>query len=159
MSKNEIKAPDSSDATCDKRTITGTNKVIESILKRALDVFVTNPEDFVALNGSAINEYNTVSSVAASSVTNVITYTVPVGFNFYFSRAQVSGNNKAVFEVLIDGQVEAKKRTYFTHYNESFAFDLLKLSAGQVIIVRVTHNRPMVGDFEARIVGYLIESA
>lgn len=107
------------------------------------------------LSGSVVNTYNEITSIAASTTTSLVTYTVPVNTTAILSRIQVSGSNIATYEVLVDAAKQAKKRTYFGgSLNEVFEFGNiggLSLTAGQVVLVRVTHSRPMVGDFEGRI--------
>lgn len=102
------------------------------------------------------NIYNEITSVPTSVLSSIITYTVPPSSNFFFSLAEVAGTNTANYSIYIDGSVIARKYTYFGgELNADFEFDNYKLTAGQVITVKVIQNRPYVGDFAGRILGTL----
>ncbi len=103
--------------------------------------------------GTSVNEYDTAAAVAKDTPTTIVSYTVPVGKTFYFKGVEASGENRAKYDVLIGGSVEATKRTYQPVFNAEFLFYNHKVTAGTVILVRVEHNRPNAGDFEARISG------
>lgn len=109
--------------------------------------------------GSTFNDFNNISSVPNSSLTNVLTYTVPALSTLKLCRIEVSGNNIATFEVWINGSLEARKRTIWGQgLNEEFIFETnlaggLVVPGGQVVQIKVIHFRPNPGDFEARLLG------
>ncbi|NIQ16878.1 MAG: hypothetical protein GTO02_21595, partial [Candidatus Dadabacteria bacterium] len=78
-------------------------------------------------------------------------------FDLY--RVEFSGNNIATYSAEIGGVVNAKKRTYFGgNLFGAFPFEGLTIAAGQVVRLRVIHSRPLVGDFEGRILGALTDA-
>lgn len=115
--------------------------------KTALDVnIIDSPE------GSSVNDFNDVTSVATSVLTTINTYTVPVGTTGIFKQVAVSGTNIAKYEVLLNGSVIDRAYTYFgAPLSVEFKFNDTTLAAGDIILVRVIHNRPNTGDFNARI--------
>ena len=68
-------------------------------------------------------------------------------------KIEFSGTNIAEYELVINGNTQDKKRTYFGNsLNGIFDFNNgLIIPAGQTIEVFVIHNRSNVGDFNARI--------
>lgn len=70
----------------------------------------------------------------------------------YLQKIELSGTNIATFELFIDGILTDRKLTFFNGNLENlFNFDQgLNISAGQVIVVKVYHNRPDPGNFTAR---------
>lgn len=99
------------------------------------------------------NIYAQVTSVASSTLTTIVSYTVPSDKSFVLNHVQVSGENIATYTVEIDSVVQALKRTYFTQYNAEFDFSGLEVAANSVVRVRVVHTSPATGDFDARILG------
>ena len=106
-------------------------------------------------NGEALNIYGSASSVAASTLTTIVTYTVPAGKVLLLKEFEASGCNISEFTVFKDAAVIAFKRSYWCDFNVSFLFHGYKLIAGEVAILKAEHARPSVGNFEARIVGVL----
>lgn len=110
---------------------------------------------------SLVNTYASISSVASSTTTTIVSYTVPALSTFYLLEAESSGNNIAIFELVIDGSVEGMWRTWFsTEAGKTWNFRAglnrgFSIDAGKIILIRVTHTRPSVGDFEGRIYGIL----
>jgi hypothetical protein len=104
---------------------------------------------------SNMNETASVSSVASSTNTNLITYTVPSAKTLYLNVVEVSGTNIAKFTVKIDDTIEGLRRTFYGNLNEDFNFHGLKLTAGQVLKVEVFHQNSVAGDFDVRLTGDL----
>jgi hypothetical protein len=109
--------------------------------------------------GLKINIYSEVSVVISSSETVILTYTVPPLKKLYLEQVDAGGDNIAEYKILIDSQVEAKKRTYFgssldieAKFGENNGICLI---AGTTIDVTVIHYRPNASDFDCRIVGVL----
>lgn len=121
-----------------------------------LDVNIINtsaiPVTITGAPGTSINDFNEVTSVASGVLTTINTYTVPGGTTSFLKRIAVSGTNIARYEVLIDGNLVDRAYTNFgTQLNAYFDLDDTELTAGQVVLVRVLHDRPDVGDFNCRI--------
>lgn len=100
-----------------------------------------------------ISNYAEITSVASSITTSILTYTVPPATTASLHNVDVSGTNIATYEVLLNTVVIDKKRTYFGGaLNEVFNFNkCVDLIAGDTLLIRVTHSRPSLGDFNARI--------
>lgn len=106
--------------------------------------------------GQIFNNYNEILSVANGVTTNIVSYTSGAGTTNYLQKVSFSGTNIAAYELLVNGVVIVKKYTYFSGpLNDEMVFnDSLKgllIPTGQIVTVRVTHNRPDVGNFNARI--------
>jgi hypothetical protein len=127
-----------------------------------------NPDGSINVNvqnssggNDVISEFAEITSVPLSTMTDILTYTVPAGFTLKLAKIEVSGSNIATYEVTVDGTLEARKRTWFSGpISETFNFETaaaggFPVLAGSVIKVRVIHGRPMLGDFEARLIGEL----
>lgn len=103
---------------------------------------------------TALSEFGSVTSVANATLTTIVSFTVPVSRKLILDRVEVSGDNKARYQVEIGGSVNAVKRTYWCDFNEDFEWDRFELTAGTLIRVQVEQNsRPDTGDYEARIIG------
>lgn len=106
--------------------------------------------------------FDSVSSVAAGPTVTIISYTVPALSTFRLYSVEFGGSNIGTYELRFNGVLQAKKRTWFNgELSGTFEFlppskDGIELAAGTIITVRVNHNRPNVGDFEARIFGLLV---
>lgn len=96
--------------------------------------------------------YNEITSLAANTLTTIISYTVPVGNVGTLKQISASGGNIATYTVRKNGTIIDKKRTYFSGpFNVDFNFNNLTLNAGDIVLVEVVHGRPMVADFNANI--------
>lgn len=108
---------------------------------------------------TSVNTFNEISSLASGSETIVATYTAPVAKVSYLIRAEGSGENIARYRVFLNGSPIARRYTYFggalntdfEFMNDDMELPGLKLVVGDIITVRVLHNRPTVADFSARI--------
>ena len=132
--------------------------------KPAKNVCIANGENEavpvfeVGQPGTSLLEYSEANSLAGLSSADVLTYTVPVGkelgaFEFFFS-----GENKAVFRVILDGSPIAKSRTWFTRFDGRIAFKQLKVLAGSTIRLEVFNSTNSIADFNATLEGVLYES-
>ena len=104
-------------------------------------------------DGVVKNIYSAVNSVAQSVLTTVCTYTVPGGKVAHLLRTEFAGTNIAHYSVVLNATVIASKYTNFgARLNEESVFDEgLPLVAGDILQIKVIHNRPYLGDFNARI--------
>jgi hypothetical protein len=108
--------------------------------------------------GTVVSTYAEISSLAASTLTTIVSYTVPALKKFQMDQVQVSGCNVATYTVLEDATTISKKRSYWADFNQEFDFFGLEFAAGKVITVKVIHERTGPGDFEARITGALLNA-
>ena len=127
------------------------------------DFLAVNPDGSINVNvnnvtaqGSNKIVYNEVTSVAAATLTTILTYTVPSVTTASLQQVMVSGTNIATFEVYINAVKISKKRTYFQNLNEEFIYAVTSnngysVTTGDVIQIKVEHNRPNLGDFEATV--------
>ena len=145
--------------------------VVNADIDVALDatednVAISDPDgDFLDINpdgsinvvlsttGGAIlnNYYSEVTNIVSGITTLVASYVANSGD--LLQKIEFSGTNIAEYELVINGNTQDKKRTYFGNsLNGIFDFNNgLIIPAGQTIEVFVIHNRSNVGDFNARI--------
>ena len=104
------------------------------------------------------NIYNEANSVASGATTVLVQYTVPGGItDAILYRISVSGENIAKFTVFVKAiQIDTRRTFYGSSLSEYFEFTTgtangFTLSPGDILVVKVLHNRPYVGDFEGRI--------
>lgn len=106
--------------------------------------------------GDLLTFYNEVTSVPASVLTTVQTFTAPLGKVTFLQKVEVSGTNIAEYTVEINAAIQDKKRTYFgSELNLKFVFAEtgtgLPLAVGDVVTVKAIHGRPFVANFNSRI--------
>lgn len=101
--------------------------------------------------------FNEVLSVPSGFETLIVSYTVPIGSSAILERSDTSGDNVARFNVYLNGSAFDVQRTYFGgEFNAHFEYttgtsDGFVLNAGDILTVKVLHNRPFVGNFTGRI--------
>jgi hypothetical protein len=103
-----------------------------------------------------INQFSEISSLVKSTLTDIVTYTIPVGKTFYLKMVESSGNNYAEYSVLRGVTKIGSKRSSELDFNVNLPFHDLPFNSGEIISVKVIHERPQSGDFEGRIIGVLI---
>jgi hypothetical protein len=140
----------------------GGGKVALDVSLLSNEVIITDGVDNLEINsdgsinvkdsGIAKNTYNEVLSVPSGSLTNITTFTAIQDSRL--KQIDVSGENIATYEVLVNGNIVSKKRTYFgTSLDHTFFFDKgINFTAGQQVLVRVIHNRPTTANFNANII-------
>ena len=116
-----------------------------------LNVFVVS-----ASGSTPVLEYNEITSLASGALTNILSYIVPVGKTLQLKKVEVSGCNVAKYSVEIDSAENGVRRTYFGNFNADFEFDNFQITEGKIIRIKVIHNRPVLGDFNATMIGSLI---
>ena len=109
----------------------------------------------ITVSGAVTNNYAESLSVAGLATNTVINYTVPASKIFKVLRIDVSGTNRSVFEVEINASTAAKRRIYFTKYNEVFEFNSLELVANDNIKIIVENKTNSTADFNANLIGIL----
>jgi hypothetical protein len=130
------------------------------------NTLTVNPDGSINVNvvtvpiaGNVVrNIYNEANSVASGVVTTLVQYTVPGGItNSVLQRISVSGENIAKFTVFVNGtQIDTRRTFYGSSLSEYFEFttgstDGFVLNPADILIVKVLHTRPYLGDFEGRI--------
>jgi len=123
----------------------------------AFRVDVTNQPIGVEFDeaGEPLNFYNEAQAVAEAASATVLTYTVPALKLLRLQRVDVSGHNKALYSVRVNGSDISKKRTYYTHLNEEFTFQNINLVAGDILTIVVENGSQGASDFNANIQGNL----
>lgn len=116
-----------------------------------VDAVINVADTITTLSPPVLSQFSEVTGVVMGVTTLVGSYTAVA--NRKFQKVAFSGNNTALYELLINGATADKKYTYFgSTLNGEFNFDGgLVLTAGDLIEVYVVHSRPDPGDFSCRI--------
>ena len=95
--------------------------------------------------------YNEISGLANGVTQLLLSYIAQP--NQKLQKIEFSGTNIAEYELVINGVTQDKKRTYFGGtLNGTFDFNSgIDLVSSQSVIVYVVHDRPSLGNFNARI--------
>lgn len=112
------------------------------------------------ISGVEISIYNEVDLVPSDTPTQLITYTVPDSVNFFLNKIDVNGDNVAEYIFKVNSAVWDRKFSSFFEYNIIFDFRTFndrgfKFTSGDILEVWVSHSRPYIGSFNARVQGYL----
>lgn len=103
------------------------------------------------------NQFNETPAVPNGVETLVVGYSIPSAKSGKLQRVEFSGENIASFTVYLNGVKIAKKQTYFSGpLNGEFNFTGFTeegplLSQGDLVELKVIHNRPSPGSFAGRI--------
>lgn len=114
-----------------------------------------------SFGSTATNVYAQISSVPNGSLTNVLTYVVPVGKTFFLQMMEAGGDNIGHYTLEVNGSVIGTARTWFNGpFIERLRFDGignvgLPVAEGIIIRIKVIHYRPVAGTFEGRLIGVL----
>jgi hypothetical protein len=101
-------------------------------------------------NGGVLKiAFDEVSGVVNGVTTQVVSLTALV--DLQIKGVLVNGDNIAMFEVLKDSSVVARRNTYFGVFGSEINLDGFPVLTGETISVDVTHYRPHVGAFDATI--------
>jgi hypothetical protein len=119
-----------------------------------LDINADGSINVNVLNGTGVvtrSTYAEISGLTTGVTGTVLSYTAQP--NQKLQKIEFSGTNIAEYELVINGVTQDKKRTYFGQsLNGCFVFDDgINLVASQPVVIYVVHNRPSMGDFNARI--------
>lgn len=98
-----------------------------------------------------VNVFNEITSIVASSLSTVVSYTA--GVSGRLMSISGSGTNIGTYSVTINGNTKEKRRSMFGgNLNVDFEFgEGHPLIAGDVVALKVVHERPYVGDFNGKI--------
>ena len=108
-------------------------------------------------SSTPVNQFNAITSAASGISTLLLSYTVPVGYTANMFRIEYGGDNIGQFDVHVNSALVARRRTYFGgELADTFEFAAngangYPLNAGDIVQLYVLHNRPFLGNFEARI--------
>lgn len=103
--------------------------------------------------GIQVVDYDEANSVAGSATATILDYTVSVGKVLTLVLSDVSGDNRGKYRVELNGNVIAKRRTYYTGYDNIFKFANIKLVEGDNIKIIVENQSTLTGDFNANLQG------
>lgn len=111
--------------------------------------------------GTAVpfSSFSEVNSVIAGSIVNIIQFAVPLAQKVMLYHVDFAGSNIGDYELYFDANKQARTWTWFNGpMFGSWDFSLapyggLVVAGGTVISVKVSHGRPFLGTFSARIVG------
>lgn len=87
-------------------------------------------------------------NLASGNNANFINYIVPNGKIVELETAVCSGDGFALFELKINNNIVAKKRTYYTEYNAEFDLANLKLTETEDIKITVNNRSGEACDFD-----------
>lgn len=107
--------------------------------------------------GDFVGEFNLFdeeSTVGASTSVQLLEYTVPVSRALRLRLVEVFGMNKGNYWITINGDIQARKETYYTRFETSFNFDNYELKSGDVLRVHAENKGTNTAYFNARIRGY-----
>lgn len=118
----------------------------------SINVNIVTSSDTPGLN----IQYAEVDSVVAGVQTTILTFVASSG-GFRVFKVDVSGENVAVYTLVLNSSTIALRRTYWGIFNSTFIFDNLTnglvLNSGDTLTVSVIHERPNSADFEATLYG------
>lgn len=108
-------------------------------------------------NNEITYSYNEISGVIKSVLTTINTFIAPIGKTSFLQRVSAGGSNIGIYEVQVNGMTVEKRRTFFgAAMTTDFEFvgsaeSGLQLNVGDVVTVKVIHERPNAGNFETKI--------
>lgn len=103
-------------------------------------------------------EYNEVTNVTEGVETLITRITVQPDERLYIRHADVSGENRAIYTLKIDGDIKYKKRTWWTRFDSTILSNTadggIIVGEGSTISVYVTNTGEGLANFNATI-GYV----
>lgn len=103
------------------------------------------------------NFFGSVTGVPANIETQIVQYTVPEGKRAILLRSEYSGEQIGLYKVYIDNIQQAARRTHHgIGLTGQFEFtDMISsgiiIPGNSIVKITVVHNRPGLGQFDARI--------
>ena len=101
---------------------------------------------------SGISVFNQITSVPSGTESIILTHIVATQA-LILGSIEVSGSNRATYNLYINDDLVAVKRTNNLMLETTFNFLSLKLATSNKIEVKAIHNRPDSGEFESRLIG------
>jgi len=123
--------------------------------KTAVEVYVGNPGDISGGGGSTSvslkSDYQENASVVTGVTSTVLTHTFSATLNSRVYSVSASGENIAMYELLINSVLVEKKRTYFGEsLNVCFDFSQgYPVGLSSVLELKVYHTRPVTASFNS----------
>lgn len=101
---------------------------------------------------NVVSFFDTATAVASGIETSIISYTAPIGKVTKLTRLEFGGENIAVYNLYLNNSIINRRRTFFGNaLSLDMVFSGLPLQEEDSVILKVLHNRPGTGNFEARI--------
>lgn len=95
-------------------------------------------------------EYNEEIGVAIGATVTAVTYTF--GANYKLRKINCTGDNLAIWTVVLDGDDIDKRRSNFTNLNCDFDYETgITMPSGSTLEVKVTNSGNSIGEFSARL--------
>jgi hypothetical protein len=132
----------------------------QEIIDAINDISVSVVNVYGCNEPTVYEQFEEILSATGSNL--LLSYTVPVGFDFYLKYAELSGTNIAEYEIFVNSVSIGKKRTYFgASLNTVFDFSVgatygRRIQEGDTIEIYATNSRPTAADFSARIYGVTV---
>lgn len=118
-----------------------------------VNISATSVED----SDIARNFFGSVTGVPSNIETQIVQYTVPPGKRAVIVRAEYSGEQIGLYKVYIDNIQQAARRTHHGigltgqfEFTDAISSGMIA-PAGATVKITVIHNRPGLGQFDARI--------
>lgn len=125
------------------------NTYVQPITIRVLDPAPPTAGDFIG----ELNVFEE-DSISPALDTDIISYTIPANRSVRMRKIEVFGMNKGNFIVRLNGDILARKETYYTRYETEFDFENYTLIEGDVLTVEATNKGLNTALFNARLRGY-----
>ena len=106
--------------------------------------------------GESAYIYQEVNSLAGLSSADILTFNIPLGKKLKVSNIIVSGENKALFTVLVNNEKVATVRTWFCNFNAHVQMEI-DLTAGP-LKVSVENKSNSLADFNCTVIGRLSDA-
>jgi hypothetical protein len=106
---------------------------------------------------NVLNIYDEITGIASGSETVIVSFTAISGRSYWLQRAEFTGEQIALYKLYVNNVPIAAKRTHHgSGLSGGFEFvgadqEGLPIDVGDVVELRLLHNRPNTGDFEGRI--------
>lgn len=126
---------------------------IDNEASQAIPVYIT--EETIS-SSLIVNTFAEGVSALSGVETEVVAYTVPAGKSAKLLRVEFGGEAYGVFSLYKNGIKIGKYRTWWTVFSDVFNFaggtaDGYPLLPGDVLSLKVLHNRTGANEFESRI--------
>lgn len=124
----------------------------------SINTVTTGTTVIVPRTTDSVSIYAEALSVPSGEETEIVTYTAPPTGLAYLQFVSASGTNIGIFRVYQASSVIEKRYTYFTVFSVDLDFETddgfspgILIPASTTVSVTILQNRPLAGDFNARI--------
>lgn len=102
-----------------------------------------------------VQDRGTASNVPTNTLTTILSYTNTGSEVLYLDKIVFEGQAAGCFEYVLDTTIQAVFRTTGSKLGDQADFPVpLKIAAGSIIDIKVTHNFSATADFSASIFGH-----